>query len=119
MPRKSINLKVVGPIVLIVAVFLAISFYNVSKNKQLLENNNDLISNAEILNSKILLLSEQLESSISRVQKQLSELDRLRNKLTQERLQNVKLQQDLDELKSKMFIDSSEEKPAEEAQGPS
>jgi len=118
MPRKSINFKLAVPFLLVIVIFLGISFYNVSNNKELLKDNEELRSTIEMLNSKILLLNEQLDSSISKVKKQTAELEKIRNKLTQERLQNVQLQQELDELRSKIFIDSQEES-VKEAELPS
>jgi len=113
MVKKTIDFKILGPVLLFLLLILAAIFYNVSKNKEILKHNEELVSTVENLNSKLLIMSEQLEANIAKASKQASELDKLRNKLTEERLQNVKLQQELEEIKSEVLIESPEAPPVQ------
>ena len=100
MSIKILNEKTA--IIVLAIVILAMVLFLVgstAKMSLLLKENKELASVNNALNAKVLGLSKKLEGCMADSKKQIVQLEKARNKLTQERLENAQLKQAVEELK--------------------
>lgn len=98
-------------LVVVLVIFLVGSS---GKVKAILQENKNLSSNIEALKAEITTLGEKLQKAVTEANGQRSELEETRNKLTQERLKNTQLKQQIEELEAKLSSLSSGSPPSEE-----
>lgn len=101
MAIKFINTKTIIILVSIVILILVVLILGLNaKARLILQENKNLASNLGTLNARVVALSKKLQETISEADRQRSELEETRNKLTQERLRNTQLLQQIEELKA-------------------
>lgn len=103
MVTKFINARVAAlalSIAILILVFFILGLN--AKTKLLLQQNKNLTTTLETLNVKILALSQKIQEVVSEVDRQRTELEETKNKLTQERLRNVELNGQVEELRAKI-----------------
>lgn len=98
-------------LVVVLVIFLVGSS---GKVKAILQENKNLSSNIEALKAEITTLGEKLQKAVTEANGQRSELEETRNKLTQERLKNTQLKQQIEELEAKVSSLSGGSPPSEE-----
>lgn len=102
MLTKFINARVVILILCItILILILFIFGSNAKTKLILQKNMSLATNLEVLNGRILALSQKMEEAVSEIDRQRSKLEETRNKLTQERLKNVQLNEQIEELRAR------------------
>lgn len=98
---KLVNAKTIIVLLFITALILVLFVFGLNaKSRLILRENENLSSQLSTLNDRILAVSGKLQETISQVEKQQAELEGTRNKLTQERLKNTQLQEQIEGLKA-------------------
>ena len=93
------NSKIVVILSVIVLLILLLSLFGLNaKSDSIFKKNRELIEEISRLTIKVSVLTKKLNTDMSELVREKAELEKTRNKLTQERLENRQLLQRIEEL---------------------